>query len=651
LKRGSYHQVITFILYSYFITCKKQQINESVSIKSDNTNNRSKMATDNKYDRQLRLWGANGQKALSESCVVLINATAVGTETLKNLVLPGIGSFHIIDDHQVSHASAIAGTASNSSSSEPFSNFFVFSKSGESSRSRAEVATKHLSELNPDVQGKCTPVESLQTADYPTILKSIASSSSSQAAPNILVIAADLPPQILRTISSLCWDGLDSNSSPIPLVIVKSYGLVGSVRVQTPYHPIIESKPDNTKPDLRLAFANRDFPQLYQLASKTDLKALDSQQHSHVPYVILLLQALDHWRSKQSPTQSQSDVNDNVGKKLPKTFEQKNEFKQMVKSMARGNWGHELNFVEADENAYLAYTTLEIPWEVEGLLDSVQYTIENKATQAAGQSSDSISSFDVLLLALKRFMKDHGGFPPLDGSIPDMTASTQGYIELQGVYKSKAESDKGEMRSIISDIAKEFEGRITIPTISDEELATFCKNIFHLRLTKTRSFVNEYDFVYKNDEEKEEILGELASLTFDPYEVPEHTPLLWHIALRACDAFYDENGHYPGQDSRELALERDAEAVQKHIVDIVAKLGLEENDLIRSTLLSTEDDKKLAFAKEMTRYQNAEIHNVASVVGGVASQEAVKLITGQYVPMDGNYLFNGIVGVAGVCNL
>ena len=41
------------------------------------------MAT--KYDRQLRLWGASGQRALGETCIVLINATASGTETLKNL--------------------------------------------------------------------------------------------------------------------------------------------------------------------------------------------------------------------------------------------------------------------------------------------------------------------------------------------------------------------------------------------------------------------------------------------------------------------------------------------------------------------------------------------------------------------------------------
>jgi amyloid beta precursor protein binding protein 1 len=44
-----------------------------------------------KYDRQLRLWAANGQAALESASILLVNSGAgtVGVETLKNLVLPG----------------------------------------------------------------------------------------------------------------------------------------------------------------------------------------------------------------------------------------------------------------------------------------------------------------------------------------------------------------------------------------------------------------------------------------------------------------------------------------------------------------------------------------------------------------------------------
>ena len=622
------------------------------------------MATDNKYDRQLRLWGANGQKKLSESCIVLVNATAAGTETIKNLVLPGIGRFHIIDDSP--------GPAINSS--EPFSNFFVFDShskesengNGGSSRSRAEIATEHLSELNPDVTGSFTAVDSLESADYASILSSLISSDSGIKHSNLLVVAADLPSSILQTISSLCWNGLNPDdtgtgtSSSIPLVIVKSYGLIGSVRLQTPYHPIVESKPDNANADLRLASTSihpDSFPELNALKDSINLESLESHEHNHVPYVILLLKAMDQWRKEvvmaSASASATGKANDEeTTARLPKTFAEKNEFRKVMASMAR-NMNQELNFIEADRNYYMAYTELDMD-EVQELIDSVEDRVRAKVSVSningnGGTATGTVvDTFDVLLLALKKFMLAHQGFPPLNGSIPDMAASTQGYIELQGIYKNKAQKDKEDMEHMIHAIGKEYGTDVT-PIVTDDELTIFCKNIYNIRLTKTRSYEQEYTFDF--GDEKDEILGEVMEATYDAYEVPDHTPLLWFIALRACDAFYDQHGHYPGQDGRELALESDANDVQKHIVDIVETLGLSENELVQSTLLSEEEEKKNAYAKEMTRYNNAEVHNIASVVGGVASQEAVKMITGQYIPIDGNYIFNGIAGVAGIFKL
>jgi amyloid beta precursor protein binding protein 1 len=96
------------------------------------------MATDNKYDRQLRLWGADGQKRLSEASILLINATAAGTETLKNLILPGVGFITILDDKLVEERDL--GT-----------NFFVTKDS--IGKSRGETAKDLLLELNEDVKG------------------------------------------------------------------------------------------------------------------------------------------------------------------------------------------------------------------------------------------------------------------------------------------------------------------------------------------------------------------------------------------------------------------------------------------------------------------------------------------------------------------
>lgn len=38
----------------------------------------------------------------------------------------------------------------------------------------------------------------------------------------------------------------------------------------------------------------------------------------------------------------------------------------------------------------------------------------------------------------------------------------------------------------------------------------------------------------------------------DPYEVPEQTPMVWYLALRAADAFKTRNGRYPGEEDDQV---------------------------------------------------------------------------------------------------
>ena len=91
-----------------------------------------------KYDRQLRLWGSEGQEKLENTHVLLVNASATGCEALKNLVLPGVGKFTILDNQIVTIA-------------ECTRNFFV--SHSDLGSPRASSATKCLLEMNADVCG------------------------------------------------------------------------------------------------------------------------------------------------------------------------------------------------------------------------------------------------------------------------------------------------------------------------------------------------------------------------------------------------------------------------------------------------------------------------------------------------------------------
>lgn len=46
--------------------------------------------------------------------------------------------------------------------------------------------------------------------------------------------------------------------------------------------------------------------------------------------------------------------------------------------------------------------------------------------------------------------------------------------------------------------------------------------------------------------------------------------------------------------------------------------------------------------------QGMELHNISSVLGGMVAQEAIKVLTHQFVPLQHTYVYNGITGQAQV---
>ena len=45
---------------------------------------------------------------------------------------------------------------------------------------------------------------------------------------------------------------------------------------------------------------------------------------------------------------------------------------------------------------------------------------------------------------------------------------------------------------------------------------------------------------------------------------------------------------------------------------------------------------------EICRYGGAELHSVAAFLGGVVAQEVIKVVTGQYVPVDNLVMYNAV---------
>lgn len=87
------------------------------------------------YDRQIRLWGLEAQQKMRNATVLVVRLRGVATETIKNIVLAGIGKLIVIDDAIVQPEDLNAG--------------FFFRDEDINAKKRVDAAKPHIQSLNP----------------------------------------------------------------------------------------------------------------------------------------------------------------------------------------------------------------------------------------------------------------------------------------------------------------------------------------------------------------------------------------------------------------------------------------------------------------------------------------------------------------------
>ena len=208
-----------------------------------------------------------------------------------------------------------------------------------------------------------------------------------------------------------------------------------------------------------------------------------------------------------------------------------------------------------------------------------------------------------------------------------MFSNTDLFIALQLVYQQKAAADKALFTTLLADQAAAA-GR---GEVAQETIDLFCKNIYNLRRICTRSVAQEYA-----EPERDNLLMAFADAAESATPEPAQVPILWYVVLRAADRFRTKLGRWPGTASDDPAvLAEEADLVWADCQQLLTEFGLSEGGVAD---VLTRDH-----AVEIVRYGAGDLHNIGSVVGGIAAQEAVKLITHQYLPINNTYLFNGIV--------
>ncbi|XP_020104558.1 NEDD8-activating enzyme E1 regulatory subunit AXR1-like [Ananas comosus] len=508
-----------------------------------------------KYDRQLRIWGDQGQAALEKASICLLNCGPTGSEALKNLVLGGIGSITVVDGSKVEV-------------SDLGNNFMLDEEC--LGQSRAKCVCSFLQELNDAVKAKFVE-------ESPTTL---IDTNPSFFAQFTLVIATQLLENSLLLLDKIC------RKANVMLVVARSYGLTGMVRISVKEHTVVESKPDHFLDDLRL---HNPWPELKQFAKSIDLNVTDPVVHKHTPYIVILVRLAEKW----------ADAHDGC---LPSTRQEKKEFKDLIKAHMLNI--DEENYKEAIEASFKVSTA-------RGISSQLRHIIEDSAVEVDSSSPD----FWILVAALKEFIANEGdGEPPLEGSIPDMTSLTEYYISLQKIYQAKAESDCLVIEQYVKNILKRI-GRDP-DSISRAYIRNFCRNARKLKVCRYRSIEEELS---------SPVLPELQKyLTDEDYCFA----VGFYILLRAVDRFAANYNRFPGIFDSEM--DEDVSRLKSIALSISNDSGFHGSSLSEDLI------------NEMCRFGGAELHAVAAFVGGVASQEVIKLLTKQFIPLTGTFIFNGI---------
>jgi len=551
------------------------------------TPNATRMET-SRYDRQLRLWGDEGQARLASARVCAIGATPATCEALKNLILGGIATFTLCDRLEV-------GSGFDASHEHLAGELFEVTLD-DASRRRGEdkcigqALVEALVALNPKTtkgyyDGACP--ESKARDSYEEFYKRY----------DAVIVATDAVSN-----EALCRLAKTCETNNIPLATARACGLYGEVRTCAGTRWAVErvTPEGSTMMDLRLTSPWSDLSAYVEMKT-CDLERLDEAAFKHVPFVALLAHA-----TKQCASRDRRAVRDALA------------------TMRRGV--DEENFDEAMANARYAWTdTGAVTEEIMRLIDD----------ERARQPSATSDKYWFLVAGLRAFIEREGCLP-LEGSIPDMTSTTESYVELQRLYADKAAKDAAAVRRNALDAANRAGVANPEEFIPEGDTNTFCKNCRNVRVLSWRPLEEE---LLASKETRGFVAESAQSALEDPAKAMS---LYIFVAFRARNSFSDDKKRLPGvftsstADSVDDLVKEDASVLQTLMMEWFESMG------IILTAEQTEMASNVAY--ETARYGSSQLNPVGAILGGIMSQELIKIITRQYTPMQNRLIYDGVRG-------
>ena len=439
------------------------------------------MTDQQRYDRQLRLWGEVAQQRLENSKLLAIGSDCVATEYLKSVILPGIGYIMIADDHQIDDL-------------DIETNFFV--EITDMNKQRGEITLQNLLELNDRVKGEFKQItlhEIIETNNQTHFIDQF----------NVIVCSNQRHSEVIEL----------SQMTEYPVIEIVTNGYLGYVKAYYKSFVIFDNGEDKMM-DLRI---QESFPKLTEFYQSIDIPSLNKEDHSHIPFPLILMYALNEWR-KENNTNS-----------IPKKITEKNRLKEIIRKEKRSFT--EENFIEAERYAFHCWG------KPKGIVDEL--INDERRKQYKEMTIKEEKEFWLFISIVRKFY-DRNGRLPIDPTLNDMICGNEYFVKLQQVYKEQMEEDVKEMMKDIEIETREIGEEI----LTEESVKRYCKSIRRMRV---------------HDGNKKEIQEEYEDDLFEGEESLAMYLLIFYGMFR----FEEKYGRIPCDEKDREEMKRMTEEVMK----------------------------------------------------------------------------------------
>lgn len=402
---------------------------------------------------------------------------------------------------------------------------------------------------------------------------------------NTVIVSDYISTDALNKLIDILW------RKEIPLMLVNTIAFYGSLKLITPETTVVETHDPSRLYDLRI---DKPWSELLNYSNSIDLDEIDDTDHAHIPYVVIFLKALKSWKD---------DHNDLP----PQNYAEKKLFRfNYVEKLSR-NILLEANFIEASQSVHRALQVTQVPTSILELFESPKIKDENinKLTPL----------FWILVKALKSFVASNDGQLPLPGNLPDMASDTTNYVTLQNIYYEKSLKDLNMFTENVRKILP-LAGR-SESDISSGLLKIFCKNTALLYVSQGSKKIygsNSLDHILE---------GKGSETDDETYNI-----LSIYFAILTFNLYIDKFKTYPNIHDLDSFTNLFIEHFTPHIL----------SGNIPSSTIST--------FKEVLCHNSTTYHNTSSLLGGITSQEVLKILTAQYIPLDNLFVFDGIRSIS-----